>query len=116
MNKDIYYEITNGENTYKEIAKVLLNKENCIIGWTDEILTHYDILFTLGASKYGKLQRGIKGNDLFVSIMNVTSYGFNTDNIKLGFYIQEKLGLGGKIGEKIAELINGVIKELMEAE
>ena len=112
MNIDIYGEIINGEDTYREIAKNLMEGESVGIGWTDENSTHFDIIFTLGIKKYGLFQRGIKANDLFVSIIGWSSYGFRTDDIKLGGYIQEKLRLSDYdiTGEKVKELVNGVIE------
>ena len=112
MNVDEYGEVINGEDTYREIAKNLMEGESVGIGWTDEDSTHFDIIFTLGIKKYGLFQRGIKANDLFVSIIGWSSYGFKTDDIKLGGYIQEKLRLSDYdvTGEKVKELINGVIE------
>ena len=112
MNIDIYGEIINGEDTYREIAKHLMEGESVGIGWTDENSTHFDIIFTLGIKKYGMFQGGIKANDLFVSILHWSSYGFRTDGIKLGGYIQEKLRLSNYdiTGEKVKELVNGVIE------
>ncbi len=114
MNKDKYGEIINGIDTYSEIAKQLLLNKSVGIGWTDEDSTHFDIIFTLGIAKYGLFQRGIKANDLFVSIIDWSCYGFNADTIKKGTYIQEKLRLGNyeKLGEKVKELVNGVIEYL----
>ena len=113
MNVDEYGEVINGEDTYFEIAKNLMEGESVGIGWTDEDSTHFDIIFTLGIKKYGLFQRGIKANDLFVSIIDWSSYGFRTDDIKLGGYIQEKLRLSNYdvTGEKVKELVNGVIKK-----
>ena len=112
MNVDEYGEIINGEDTYFEIAKNLMEGESVGIGWTDEDSTHFDIIFTLGITKYGMFQGGIKANDLFVSILHWSSYGFRTDGIKLGGYIQEKLRLSDYdiTGEKVKELVNGVIE------
>ena len=59
------------------------------------------------------IQRGIKGSDLFVSIMSYSSYGFKTDDKKYQSYIEEKLNLGNNITtKKITELINGIIENL----
>ena len=112
MNVDEYGEVINGEDTYFEIAKNLMEGESVGIGWTDEDSTHFDIIFTLGIKKYGLFQRGIKTNDLFVSIIDWSSYGFSTYDIKLGGYIQEKLRLSNYdvTGEKVKELVNGVIE------
>lgn len=112
MNVDEYGEVINGEDTYFAIAKNLMEGESVGIGWTDEDSTHFDIIFTLGIKKYGMFQGGIKADDLFVSIIGWSSYGFRTDDIKLGGYIQEKLRLSNYdvTGEKVKELINGVIE------
>ena len=114
MNTNIYGEVINGKDTYFEIAKHLMKGESVGIGWTDEDSTHFDIIFTLGIAKYGLFQRGIKSNDLFVSIIDWSSYGFSTDDVKLGGYIQEKLRLSNYdiLDEKVKELVNGVIEYL----
>lgn len=116
MNKTKYLEIINGKETFEEIAKSLKKGEPIMIGWTDEIATHYDILFTYMANKeYGnQFQFGLRPTDLFVSIMRWSSFGFEVNNQeKTPGYIAEKLGIRGEeTQEKVAELINGVIKEL----
>ena len=112
MNYDQYNEVINGKETYQEIAKLLLDGKAVGIGWTDEEYTHYDIIFKLGIEKFGDFQRGIKSYDLFVSIIGRTSYGFSTSGVKLGNYIQEKLGITDSTGDKLTELINGIIIEL----
>lgn len=112
MNINKYGEVINSKDTYFAIAKHLIKGESVGIGWTDEDSTHFDIIFTLGIKKYGLFQGGIKANDLFVSILHWSSYGFNTDGVKLGGYIQEKLRLSDYdiTGEKVKELVNGVIE------
>lgn len=116
MDYDTYAEVINGENTYRKIAYDLLNGEATGIGWTDEKKIHLDIIFKLGIeNKAGMFQRRIKQNDLFVSIIGHTSYGFVPGSIKEGTYIQEKLGIYDECGDKLAELINGVIKVLNES-
>lgn len=112
MNYDKYGEVINGKGTYKEIAKLLEENNTVGIGWTDEDSTHLDIIFKLGVLKFGNFQRGIKANFLYVSIIDYTSYAFVPDTIKYGTYIQEKLRLNDHCGDKVAELINGIIKEL----
>ena len=117
MNKDKYGEIINGKETFEKIANLLKQGESAIIGWTDELFTHYDILFTMGAYKEdgNYFQRGIKANDLFVSVMSKGAFGFKVENgEKHPSYIAEKLYIvGDETVEKFGELINGVIKELV---
>lgn len=112
MNYDKYNEVINGKNTYKEIAKLLQENDTIGIGWTDEDSTHLDIIFKLGILKFGSFQRGIKANYLYVSIIDHTSYAFVPETTKDGSYIQEKLRLNNDCGDKLAELINGIIFEL----
>lgn len=112
MNYGEYAEIINGEKTYKKIAELLKKGEAVGIGWTDELYTHLDIIFKLGITKIGSFQRGIRENYLYVSIISHTSYAFSIENEKLGGYIQEKLQMNNDCGDKLKELINGIIKEL----
>lgn len=117
MNYNKYNEVINGTETYKGIATGLLDNKTIGIGWTDEDSTHLDIIFKLGLNmKCGCFQRGIKANYLFVSIIDHTSYGFVLDSIKNGSYIQEKLRINNDCGNKLAELINGIILEIIKGE
>ena len=113
MNKDEYNEIVNGYDTIKTIADKLKKGQAVIIGWTDEEYTHYDLLFTYNIYKEGPLQGGLKGNELFVSVIGLGAFGFAVkDRIKNihSSYIAEKLNLSGN-PDKLGELINDVIKE-----
>lgn len=113
MNIAEYGEVINGEQTYKAIAKELLNGKKIMIGWTDEKFTHLDVFFTLGIdTKVGNWQRGMKPFYLYVGIIDHTFYGFRTDGIKLGGYVGEKLRLYDENADKMTELINGIITEL----
>lgn len=113
MNYNKYDEVINGKNTYKEIARLLQENDTIGIGWTDEDRTHLDIIFKIGILKFGGFQRGIKANYLYVSIIDHTSYAFVPDTIKDGAYIQDKLRFNNTCGDKLAELINGIISELV---
>lgn len=115
MTRDKYGEVLNGYSTYRIIARLLMANRIVGIGWTDGDCTHLDIIFSLGLDvKEGYFQRGIKQDDLFVSIIGYASYGFNSNTVKEGTYIQEKLCIQGECGDKVAELINGIIAELNE--
>ncbi len=116
MDKDQYGEIINGIYTYREIAERLKKGESVIIGWTDEKYTHLDILFAYGAYKEegNYLQRGLRSNDLFVSIIGLGSFGFEvTKQEKARGYISEKLNLKGEFTlSKFTDLVNGIVNEL----
>lgn len=115
MNIDNYGEIINGSYTYKEIEIRLKERESVIIGWTDEEYTHLDLLFNYKTYKEGMLQRGLRGNELFVSIISLGAFGFDVKNREIhSGYISEKLNIHGEPTiTKLAELINGIIKELI---
>ena len=115
MNKDEYGEITNGTYTYKGIANRLKEGESVIIGWTDEKHTHLDLLFNFKTYKEGMLQRGLRGNELYVSIISLGAFGFDVKDREIHEgYISAKLNIHGEpTVSKLAELINSVIKELI---
>lgn len=118
MNKDKYDEIINGQETYRDIAKFLKKGQPIMIGWTDEICTHYDILFVYKTNKEqgNMFQFGLRATYLFISIMGWSSFGFEINQEKTPGYISEKLNIKGKeTVEKITELINGVIVELRKS-
>ena len=114
MDYDEYGEVINGVNTFVIIAETLNEHGHLLIGWTDEMSTHFDILFTDGSLFAGaNHQGGIKPNALFVSIMRLGAFGFKKDMELHPSYISEKLGCGGGVTtEKLAELINGIIAQL----
>ena len=116
MNFDNYGEVINGKATYLAIAKHIYFNNLILIGWTDELGGHYDILFAYRTLVQGTdIQRGIKGSDLFISIIGKGAFGFKVEKDKMSSYVAEKLNLSDdKSTEKLTELINGVIKELRE--
>lgn len=110
VKTDEYGEVINHKQTYERIALALVNGRSVIIGWTDQNMTHYDILFNFKADRHGYLQRGLNGRKLFVSIIGFGAFGFDLDGPeRVGSYISEKLNIQGS-EDKINELINGVIK------
>lgn len=113
LELNMYGEVENSKKNYKDIASILSKNRTIGIGWTDGKDLHFDILFKYGLDyKIGTFQRGIRSDYLFISIIGWTSYGFRADSLKDSSYIIEKLGIDGKAGEKLAELINGIIEEL----
>ena len=117
MDYDEYGEVINGEKTYLGIAEEL-GKNAVLVGWTDQNGTHFDVLFTLSALKFGTVQGGISGKDLFVSVMRVGAFGFEADHTDTAAgYYAEKLGRDkffGPSADPLAELINGVKKEICQ--
>lgn len=116
LNFDEWGEVVNGDGTYQGIAEEL-GKRSVIVGWSDGDGTHFDILFTLTALRFGdQIQGGLRpAKDLFVSIMRKGAFAFDPEHkdTAAGYY-SEKLGgyYGRECSEKVAELINGVKKYL----
>lgn len=110
--------IINGDKTYKFIKDKLNENGSVLIAWSDGIGTHLDILFTYNpvSPNWSLVQGGIRPYYLFVSVMKWSSFGFNTENSdKTAEYIMDKFQMPESIRDtaaKLAELINGVIKEI----
>lgn len=118
---DEYGEIINCEEAFTSIALLLATVQTVLIGWTDQAGTHFDILLTNKANfMRAGFQGGIKPTDLFVSIMRLGAFSFKKQSLAEGLhpnYIGEKLHLGGGItAEKLAELLQGVCKKLIQME
>lgn len=116
---DEYGELINHSDTYREIAMVLGMSKSVIIGWTDEEMTHFDIMFTLSPIRFGNLQRGLRGaGELYISVIGIGCFGFTLSdpNERHPGYIAEKITANrmnlGSTADKLAELINGVIDEV----
>ena len=112
FNYASFGEVINGKETYNAIAKALKNNEAIGIGWTDEKYTHLDIIFKLGITKIGYFQRGMRDYYLYVSIIGHNCFAFIPDTIKEGNYIQARMNMENSCGDKLAELVNGVIESL----
>lgn len=112
MNKDSWNEIIYGEDTCNEIARILKDGKNVLIGFTDEEYEHRDIFFSyMTTEKVGYIQRGIKSFYLFVGIIPDKFYGFRADTEKHKEYIKEKLNISYEpMLTKLTDLINGVIR------
>lgn len=113
---DGYGLVTSSEPAIDLVAELLIHQKTAFISWTDNLGTHFDLLFCLLPHEYGnvpgvfKAQGGLRPDDLFVSIMRRGAFGFAiTDDPSHASYIGEKLNIGyGETAEALATLINGV--------
>lgn len=118
ITQDEYSTVINSDDTYEGLAKLLSDDENgrVILAWTDQEGTQLDILMVRHPDQYGLLQRGMRWNtDLFVAVSSFGMFGFKLNgNEKFPDYVGEKLGLerSSTTTIKLAELINGVCREL----
>lgn len=121
MNQDEYGTILNGHDTFQEIALALATDGVAFVPWTDELGTQFDILLVwkpvMCAPSSHLVQRGIRPNDLFVSIMSHSAFGFDLkESDTFAGYYGEKLKLGSNEStDRLAELLNGV-KAALKAE
>lgn len=118
---DDYGEVTNSEETYEVIAKALAHAGSCVIGWTDELSTHYDILLACNVPQLGNLQGGQRGpTSLFVCLLRCSGgFGFSLVRSSKPIhvsYVAEKLGLdpASATTGKITDLINGILDRTMK--
>lgn len=111
--------IINGDKTYKFIKDKVSENRSVLIAWGDGIGSHLDILFTYNpvSPNWSLVQGGIRPYYLFVSVMKYGSFGFTIEDNKTADYIMDKFQMPESIrgtAAKLAELINGVIKEIKE--
>lgn len=112
--------VINGEGTYAELGKALFfGDPDPIFSWTDEEGTVLDIMLAWRTQQFTPLRRGISaGTHLIVSVMGIGAAGFDVSNgqWKAPSYVAEKLGINhsNPIAKPLAELVNGVIGELMQ--
>lgn len=116
FDQDEYGTVTNSQKTYEGLAKWLFEYHAVVFAWTDQEGTQLDILMTHNPPQLGYLQRGMNTEtDLFVAVSHFGMFGFELNGAeKFPSYVGEKLGLGGEntTTVKLAELINGVCREL----
>lgn len=115
MKYDDWGEVVNDPETYDEVAQLLIEDNSVLLGWTDQNMTHLDILLTIKPSGFGTHQGGIRpATDIFVSIMRRGSFGFEIANedTHSGYYEEKLGGPMGSTADAVAELVNEVKKRL----
>jgi hypothetical protein len=116
VDQDEYGTVLNSKKTYESLVHNLKHEAPVVFAWTDQEGTQLDILMAYRVMQYGHLQRGMSANtDLFVAVSHFGMFGFELNGTeKFPSYVGEKLNLGGinTTTEKLAELINGVCREL----
>ncbi len=114
-DQDEYGMVLNSRKTYEGLANRLWEFHSVVFAWTDQEGTQLDILMAHNPPQFGSLQRGMRAlTDLFVAVSHFGMFGFELNGSeKFAGYVGEKLNLGTNVTtEKLAELINGVCREL----
>lgn len=117
FDTDSYGTVYNTSHNFALLASILEKGESVLIPWTDEEYTQLDLLFAYKSVSQGRLQRGLKKTDLFVSVIGIGAFGFSVgeDSIESHpSYIKEKFGVNsrGITWDKLTKLINSVRKQL----
>ena len=113
---DVFDEAENCKELYRGICSELLTSGSILIGWTDEEMSHYDILFNIKVATIpnnsATFQGGIRSGNLFVSVMGKGAFSFSINNTKLDeTHVAEKLNIMSN--DRLAELLTEIKRELM---
>ena len=95
------------------IVSTLLDSGNVFMNiQIEEEYSQYDVLFVYNFNNFGIHQRGIRKNDLLISIIGLGAYGFsvNIPDTDPGYY-KEKLGVSSYF---LSFLFNEIRRKLNE--
>lgn len=110
---DEYGVVENSPETFRAAAAELRASGSVSLGWTDNAMSHMDILLVLAPTQVGPSNRMDKHpGKLFVAVAGYGMFGFAIQrNQPLHHaYLGEKVGLRGSVTtEALADLVNGVI-------
>jgi len=90
--KNEYGIFITSEETAKYVIDTIVSTGSIIFPWTDGLGTQYDVLVSLPVTERF-LQQGINDADLFIGIVGIGLFGFDTMGEKHSSYIAEKLNL-----------------------
>lgn len=111
--KDEYGIFITSEETAQYIIKTIVDCGSLVFPWTDGLGTQYDILVSLPVTEKG-LQQGMHDADLFVGIIGIGLFGFDTEGNKYATYIASKLGISqySPTTIELTKLISLLLNEL----
>ena len=113
FTQDEYGVVHNSPDTYLAAATELWGRGRVLIGWTDEAMTHMDILLSVASDSVGPLNRmDMRVPKLFIGVVAYGMFGFRIrpDDPIHHDYLGEKLGMRpSPTTEALADLVNGVM-------
>lgn len=112
LELDEYNCVITTHKNIKEITKEILKNKSIIFTWENDSDCYTVILnYPLNKPMFNSLTRGLKPNNLFISIIGIGCFGFRIgeDDIYKTYY-QEKLHMN--VPKELIELFNGIRKEL----
>lgn len=113
FTQDEYGVVHNSSDTYLAAAAELWGRGRVLIGWTDEAMTHMDVLLSVASDSVGPLNRmDMRVPKLLIGVAAYGMFGFRirSDDPIHHAYLGEKLGLRpSPTTEALADLVNGVM-------
>ena len=116
FTQDEYGVVANSPETYQAAAAELRSAGSVSLGWTDNAMSHMDVLLVLNPRQVGPSNRmDIRPHKLFVAVAGFGMFGFalERNNPMHHAYLGEKLGMRPTVTtEALADLFNGVVDAL----
>ena len=116
FTQDEYGVVSNSTVTFRAVAEELRMSGSVSLGWTDNAMSHMDVLLVLNPRQVGPSNRmDNRPRKLFIAVAGYGMFGFALDrNGPLHHaYLGEKLGMRPTMTtEALADLFNGVVAEL----
>ena len=118
FTQDEYGVVENSPGTYRAVAQELRGFGSILLGWTDNAMSHMDVLFVYDPTQIGPLNRMDQHpGKLLVAVAGYGMFGFKVrdDDYLHHAYLGEKLGFRPSVTtEALAALVNGVMAELAQ--
>lgn len=116
FTQDEYGVVSNSPNTFQAAAEQLRDSGAVSLGWTDDAMSHLDVLLVLAPPQVGPTNRmDHHPGKLFVAVAGYGMFGFAVErnNPLFHAYLGEKLGMRPCVTtEALADLVNGVMAEV----
>jgi hypothetical protein len=117
FTQDEYGVVANSPDTFQAAAEELRDSGSVSLGWTDNAMSHLDVLLVLAPTQVGPTNRmDHHPGKLFVAVAGYGMFGFatTTRNGPLHHaYLAEKVGMRPSVTtEALADLVNGVMSDL----
>lgn len=115
--QDEYGVVSNSPGTYAAAAKELQNTGAVSLGWTDNEMSHLDVLLVLAPWQVGPKNRmDNTSSKMFIGVAGHGMFGFRTraDDPIHPAYLAQKLGIppSSVTADRLADLFNGVMAAL----
>ena len=117
FTQDAYGVVQNSPDTYAAAADELSTTGWLSLGWTDNAMSHLDVLLVLAPRQVGPSNRmDYNPAKLFIAVAGWGMFGFQVrrDDPLFHAYLGEKLGMRpSATTEALADLFNGVMAALL---